>query len=156
MDHEFGSRFYEKTQTGWDWLSIQLDDGRELMFYQLRRPDGSLDPHSSGTLIDQDGRATHLAFGEFSLKPTATTWHSEASNATYPIVWTIDVPKVNLRLEARAAFAAQELRTTQSTGVIYWEGSINVAGRSAGLPLGGRGYLEMTGYSGQNMGAIFQ
>ena len=27
MDHEFGSSFLEKSQAGWDWFSMQLDDG---------------------------------------------------------------------------------------------------------------------------------
>ena len=33
----------------------------------------------------------------------------------------------------------------------YWEGAIDVSGRSAGQPITGRGYLEMTGYSGVAM-----
>ena len=51
MDHEFGTSFLEKEQTGWDWFSLQFDDGSDLMLFQLRRSDGSLDPHSSGTWI---------------------------------------------------------------------------------------------------------
>ncbi len=156
MDHEFGSRFFAEQQSGWDWLSIQLDDRRELMFYQLRRSDGSIDPRSSGTLIEADGRSTRLASSEFTLKPAGAVWRSEVSQATYPIEWLIEIPKFDLRLQTRAAFASQELRTPESTGVTYWEGSINIEGESRGQPARGRGYLEMTGYSGQNMGAIFQ
>ena len=44
MDHEFGTSFLEPEQIGWDWFSIQLDDGRDLMIFQLRRADGSIDP----------------------------------------------------------------------------------------------------------------
>jgi predicted secreted hydrolase len=40
MDREFGSSFIEDGQVGWDWFAIQLDDGRDLMLYQLRRNDG--------------------------------------------------------------------------------------------------------------------
>ena len=29
MDHEFGSGELQSDQVGWDWFSIQLDDGRE-------------------------------------------------------------------------------------------------------------------------------
>ncbi len=54
MDHEFGTSFLEPEQRGWDWLSIQLSDNRELMLYQLRRADGSRDPRSSGTLVDAE------------------------------------------------------------------------------------------------------
>ena len=51
MDHEFGTSFLEKHQQGWDWFSIQLADGADLMMFQMRRADGSLDPQSSGTLV---------------------------------------------------------------------------------------------------------
>jgi predicted secreted hydrolase len=156
MDHEFGTSFLEEAQTGWDWFSIQLDDGRELMLFQLRRSDGSIDPRSSGTLVDTDGRATHISTGEFTLKPTGAEWRSETSQAVYPTEWQIAIPRFDLRLQVQAAFAGQELRTAESTGVTYWEGSVSVQSESGAPPVRGRGYLEMTGYSGQNMGAIFQ
>jgi predicted secreted hydrolase len=152
MDHEFGTSFLEQQQVGWDWFSIQLEDGRELMLFDIRRADGSIDARSSGTLIDEQGRATHIPFGEFSLTP-GQAWRSTASGATYPTTWTIDLPRLNLRLRASAAFTDQELRTGESTGITYWEGSINVEAAGEGSTRG-RGYLEMTGYSGQNMGAI--
>jgi len=153
MDHEFGTSFLEEEEAGWDWFSIQLDDDRELMLFEIRRGDGQIDPRSSGTLIDRDGRATHIRFGEFALA-SSDVWRSPASQAEYPTAWTIDLPAYHLKLTARAAFADQELRTTESTGVTYWEGSINIEGAADGKPVSGRGYLEMTGYAGQNMGAI--
>lgn len=156
MDHEFGTSFLEAEQTGWDWFSIQLDDDRELMIFQLRRADGSVDPRSSGTLIESNGRATHVPFGDFTLKPAGARWRSEASGATYPTEWLIELPKLDLRLSVRAAFDNQELRTSSSAGVTYWEGSVVVDGTGGGRPIRGRGYLEMTGYSGQSMGAVFQ
>jgi predicted secreted hydrolase len=153
MDHEFGTRFLERSQIGWDWFSIQLDDGRDLMLFQIRREDGGRDPRSSGTLIDSAGRATHLGFNEFYLAPGAR-WRSTASGADYPVEWRIEVPGDDLRLVIRAMLDDQELRTEESTGVTYWEGSVEAEGAAGERRLRGRGYLEMTGYSGQNMGAI--
>jgi predicted secreted hydrolase len=155
MDHEFGTSFLERSQVGWDWFSIQLEDGRELMLFQIRREDGSRDPRSSATLIDTAGRATHIEFGEFDLAPLAR-WRSAASGAVYPTEWRIDLPGYDLRLAVRASFEDQELRAEESTGVTYWEGSVEVEGATGDKPLRGRGYLEMTGYSGQNMGAIIR
>jgi len=37
MDHEFGSTQLREYQVGWDWFSLQLDKGMELMFYQIRQ-----------------------------------------------------------------------------------------------------------------------
>jgi predicted secreted hydrolase len=153
MDHEFGTSFLEEEQTGWDWFSIQLGDGRDLMMFQIRRRDGSIDPRSSGTLIDADGRAVHVPFSEFALA-SGDVWRSTESGANYPTAWTIDLPRYGLRLSVKAAFDDQELRTTESTGVTYWEGSVEVEGTAGDKKIAGRGYLEMTGYAGQSMGAI--
>ncbi len=49
MDHEFSSSQLGAGQVGWDWLSLQLFDGRELMAYRLRFQDGSTDPFSTST-----------------------------------------------------------------------------------------------------------
>jgi predicted secreted hydrolase len=152
MDHEFGTSFLEPGQLGWDWLSIQLNDGRELMLYQLRRGDGSRDPHSSGTLIGADGRTTHLAVGDFSLAPAGPTFKSQ-NGAVYPTAWTITVPSQKLDLRVTTPLDNQELSLEGSTGVAYWEGLIDIAGTGSGKPLNGRGYLEMTGYHG-SMGRV--
>lgn len=154
MDHEFGTSFLEREQVGWDWFSLQLQDERELMLFQIRRADGSMDPHSSGTLVEQNGQTTRLSFGEFSLTP-GESWHSPASGADYPTEWLLTVPAHDLQLRVAAAFPAQELQTNASTGVTYWEGSIMVSKSDEPRTILGRGYLEMTGYSGRSMGAVF-
>ena len=146
MDHEFGTSFLEQDQQGWDWLSLQLDDGRELMIYQLRRGDGTRDPRSSGTLIDSQGRATHLAMSDFTLAPAGQTFRAP-SGAVYPISWTITVPSQQLELRVSTPLQNQELVTT-GAGVAYWEGLVDVAGTARGAGIQGRGYLEMTGYKG--------
>jgi len=147
MDHEFGTSFLETGQQGWDWLSMQLDDGRELMLYQLRRADGSRDPHSSGTLVGRDGRTRHLSANDFSLTPGGRTFKAR-SGATYPVAWRIAIPSEQLGLEVTTPLADQELSTDKSSGITYWEGLIDVAGSARGTPVRGRGYLEMTGYRG--------
>ncbi len=150
MDHEFGTSFLEAGQIGWDWFAIQLSDGRSLMLYRFRRSDDAVDPRSSGTLVDRQGRATPIRFEQVRLQP-GRTWTSPASQARYPVAWRIALPVERLELEVGAILDAQELRTTESTGVTYWEGAIDVAGTADGAPITGRGYLEMTGYSGAPM-----
>jgi predicted secreted hydrolase len=152
MDHEFGTSFLEPGQRGWDWLSIQLADNRELMLYQLRRADGSRDPRSSGTLVDANGRTTHLSNNDFMLTPGKTTFKSK-NGAVYPTEWTIAIPSQQLELRVTTPLQDQELSLVASTGVAYWEGMVDVAGRqvvrsSGSQGLTGVGYLEMTGYHG--------
>jgi predicted secreted hydrolase len=155
MDHEFGTSFLEPEQTGWDWFSLQLDDGSDLMLFQLRRSDGSLDRHSSGTWIGGNGKSVSLGAGDFTLKP-GETWHSKASGAKYPVAWELEVPGQDMRLRLGTQVENQELRTERSTGVTYWEGAIEVQGTRAGRPVRGRGYLEMTGYAGPAISEKFR
>ena len=146
MDHEFGTSFLEPEQQGWDWLSLQLDDNRELMLYQLRRADGSRDPRSSGTIVDARGGTTHLTAADFTLAPVSATF-TAPSGAMYPVTWTISVPREQLTLTVTTPLANQELATA-GAGIAYWEGMVQVAGTARGRPVTGRGYLEMTGYKG--------
>ncbi|NLX96449.1 MAG: carotenoid 1,2-hydratase [Rhodopirellula sp.] len=155
MDHEFSTSFLEEGQQGWDWFAVQLDDGRELMIYQIRRADGTPDPHSSGTLVAADGAAVHLGIDQFSLVP-GRRWRSGETTATYPIQWTVRVPGQRLEFDVRAAFSDQEMNTIGSTGLAYWEGAVVIEGRSEGKPVRGRGYLEMTGYAGKSLGRVLQ
>lgn len=152
MDREFGTSFLEPGQQGWDWFAIQLADGRELMIYQLRRTDGSRDPHSSGTWIAASGQATPLAAADVALEP-AGVFTSTSSGATYPTAWRVRVPRHGIDLRVTTPLEDQELYLPASTGIAYWEGAIEVAGTVDGRAVGGRGYLEMTGYKG-SMGRV--
>jgi predicted secreted hydrolase len=146
MDHEFGTSFLEEEQRGWDWLSIQLADGRDLMLYQLRRGDGSRDQRSSGTLVDQQGRATHLDADDFTMTAAGATFRAP-SGAVYPLRWRIQIPKAQLALDVTTPLQNQEL-STPASGVSYWEGLIDVRGTAGTSEVSGKGYLEMTGYRG--------
>jgi len=147
MDHEFGTSFLEPEQRGWDWFAIQMSDGRELMLYRLRRGDGSRDPRSSGTLVERDGRTRHLTNDDFTMTPGRTTFTSK-NGTVYPIEWDVAVPSQGIALKVTTPLADQELSLIASTGIAYWEGMIDIAGRSGSTPVTGSGYLEMTGYHG--------
>ena len=155
MDHEFGTSALDAGTRGWDWFALQLEDGRELMLYKLRRDDGTAGPFSSGTLVGKDGSTVSLGVDDFTLTPRRT-WTSPQSKATYPVEWDVRVPKADLVLSVTAAIDAQELRTRQSTNVTYWEGTVRVRGTATGAPVAGIGYLEMTGYSGARMSDVMR
>jgi predicted secreted hydrolase len=146
MDHEFFTHQLETSQTGWDWLSLQLADNTELMLFHIRRSDDSIDPYSAGTYIDAQGKSTHLRATDFTLQPLEEKWTSPATRATYPIHWKIAIPKLGLELEAKTPLAFQELTGKSRLAPNYWEGAIVLTGRRNAQPLNGVGYLEMTGY----------
>lgn len=146
MDHEFGSADLGKDLVGWDWFSIHLADHSELMLYRLRRHDGSADPVSSGTVVAPDGHSRSLAATDFRIEPLGS-WTSPHSQATYPQPWRLTVPSLDLSLELVPLLADQELRTSRSTQVTYWEGAVSITGTSQGRPMTGQGYAELTGYA---------
>jgi predicted secreted hydrolase len=147
MDHEWSTRSLAADQVGWDWFSVQLDDGGELMVFQLRKEAGSIDPYSSGTFIAPDGSTRHLDRGDFQIR-VEDTWRSPHTGATYPARWKVTVPAVDLTLRIRPHLADQELNVSYA----YWEGAVGVEGERAGRPVRGNGYIEMTGYAGSMQG----
>jgi predicted secreted hydrolase len=135
-DHEFSTSALSEGQIGWDWFSLQLDDGSELMFFQIRRADGSIDPFSSGTYINPEGGTTQLERNQFEIR-VRDVWVSPESGAEYPSAWEVSIPSLNLELEVEPYFNAQEM----DVSYFYWEGAVKVSGS-----LAGSGYVEMTGY----------
>jgi predicted secreted hydrolase len=53
----------------------------------------------------------------------------------------------DIALEIVPLLDDQELRTSRSTQVTYWEGAMSVSGTFAGRAVSGQGYLELTGYA---------
>lgn len=153
FDHEFGSNQLAQNQTGWDWFSLHLSSGQDLMMYLLRRKDGTLEPASSGTLVDAAGRAIHLKLSDMTVE-VLNHWKSEKSGATYPSQWRITIHPANLKLVVSPRLANQELVTGDSTGVTYWEGAVEGSGTSGRQRVTSEGYIEMVGYAG-SIGAIF-
>lgn len=148
MDHEFSSSFLEPDQLGWDWFALQLDNGWDVMVYRMRRTDGSIDPHSHGTAVSPEGQIVHLELSDYQLS-SQSNWTSPHSGGNYPLDWKLTVQPLALELDVRATFEDQELRTPRSTGVTYWEGALQLTGTMQGQKVTGRGYQELTGYSGR-------
>ena len=145
MDHEFFTHEMDPGQVGWDWMSIQLDDETDLMLYRMRRNDGSADPHSSGTLVDAEGRVTHLDAADIVMQPRKT-WSSPETGGRYPIEWKVSVPKLGISLDCRTPLLTQEVVSPRQIGPNYWEGAVDYEGVFGGKSVKGVGYLEMTGY----------
>ena len=143
LDREWSTSALGPEQTGWDWFALQLDDGRDLMFYRLRRRDGSSDAGhdygSSGVLVAADGSTRRLANAEVELTPVGT-WISPISGDHYPASWRLRVPSARLDLRITPLIQDQEMRLS----VHYWEGAVAVTGSASGEPIGGHGFLEMT------------
>lgn len=142
MDREWSTSALGEDQAGWDWFALQLDDGRELMYYQLRRRDGSVDPHSAGTLVAADGQVRSLTHEDVSVTVMGE-WASPRDGARYPSGWRLRVPSVELDLELWPYLDSQEM----DLSVRYWEGAVRFSGNAGQRVVRGDGYVELTGYA---------
>jgi predicted secreted hydrolase len=142
FDHQWGD-FIAVGGGGWDWFAINLDDGTDLTLSLVRDRDGNY-PLVYGTL-SRDGGSRHLPRDAFDLTVT-DRWVSPLTGADYPAGWTILVPEKGIEIDLRPTVADQELDTTASTGVVYWEGSQVVTALVNGAAVGGEAYVELTGY----------
>lgn len=142
-DHEYSTSSLSVGTVGWDWFSIQFDNGSALMLYLLRHEDGTPEITSAGTFIAQSGETVVLNRQDYQIK-VLDTWKSPKSGAVYPAKWTIEIPKLDLVLQAQPLMADQELNVATAT---YWEGAVAFTGTQQGNPLTGKGYVELTGYA---------
>jgi predicted secreted hydrolase len=146
MDHEWGTDALDADAAGWDWFALQLDDGREIMYAQLRAADGR--SAALNMVIERDGTTRTLAAGEFALDALGE-WQSPRSGGRYPSAWRLRIPSLALDLKITPYLANQELALT----TVYWEGAVEIAGTDAGQPIAGSGYVELTGY-GERQGDL--
>ena len=140
FDREWSTSALEPRQVGWDWFSLQLSDGRDLMLYLMRRVDGTSDLVSSGTLVSPDGSAVHLQRADFDVL-VLDQWRS-SEGVSYPSRWQIRVPSIDLELEVEPMLADQEFTATFR----YWEGLVRAQGRATDQAISARGFVELTGY----------
>lgn len=136
LDREWSTSVLDANQAGWDWFAMTFDDGSELMLYQLRLKSGGIDPFSSGSFVDRNGKKRLLKRGDFRIIPRSE-WTSSRSGIRWPSGWQLVVPALDLTLEVEPLLREQELPLV----VTYWEGAARVTGTRSGY-----GYVELTGY----------
>jgi predicted secreted hydrolase len=143
LDREWSTSALGDGQIGWDWFALQFDDGRDLMWYRLRREDGSEDPHSAGTLVAPRAEATgrdvrRLRAGDVRLV-AERSW-TDPYGTEWPVAWNLELTGTAERLRVEAVLDEQ----LHEGSFRYWEGAVVVRGADGAVR--GRGYLEMTGY----------
>jgi predicted secreted hydrolase len=129
---------------GWDWFSLQLDDGSDVMLNLIRNANGET-TIAYGTYVAPDGSFRHLAGDQFDVSKLGQ-WTSEKTGITWPSGWRATVRDLELDLQIMPVIRDQELDTRQSTSLVYWEGAQTVSGTRTGRPVAGQGYVELVGY----------
>lgn len=138
LDREWSTSVLEDGQVGWDWFALQFDSGDDLMFYQLRRDDGSTDGLSKGRWMPFDAADRALSIEEVDLRPLR---HAiMPSGRRYPVVWSMRLRESGAEWTIAAVRDVQEM----DSFIPYWEGAVDILD-AAGRRIG-RGFVEMTGY----------
>lgn len=146
MDHEFGTSALSANAVGWDWFSMQLDNGAVLMLAQVRTADGGVMPQFEGTYVAADGKPETITAADLTLTASAQ-WTSPRTQITYPSGWQMAIPRLNIALTVEPLIGDQEMEVS----FVYWEGAVTIEGTIADQPVQGVGYVELTGY-GQGAG----
>jgi predicted secreted hydrolase len=148
MDREWGTSALGRDLAGWDWFALHLEDGRDFMFYQLRRRDGGPAEWSAGVLVDARGWTHPLGADDVRIE-TRGTWRSPRSNVAYPAGWRLVDRRDGLTFELEPRIADQELDVSPR----YWEGAVKVRGLEGSRAILGSGYVELVGYGERRLGA---
>ena len=134
FDHQWGD--FDSSRQAWNWFALQLDDGSDLMIYQMFDAKGDL-ALLMGSL-QSNGRLTALDDKDLALKPVGV-WRSARSGVRYPGGWEVKTPFGQLQI--RPEKAESEFNGLETTFKYYWEGAVKVTGARTG-----KGFLEMSGY----------
>jgi len=140
LDHEWSSEYLAPEAAGWDWLGANLDDGSAVMAFRMRSRDGRV-LWSQATIRPRGGASISFSGDTVRFRPLRS-WRSPRTGIAYPVAMEVAVGERRWTLEP--LMDDQELDARASTGTLYWEGAVRIAGEHAA---GGRGYLELTGYA---------
>ena len=153
LDREFGSRIFPAIVQGWDWFSLSLDNGFELMLAMVRSKRTDSLTAAYGTLIGPDGASECLSGKDFQTRSMGS-WKSPSSGARYPMGWQISLPRRRTEFEVQPIMEEHEINSAPFWRIDYWEGPVRISGKMRDENVAGRGYVELTGYA-QPIGGKF-
>ena len=142
MDHQWGEVASEGV--GWDWASVQFDDGADLMVAVVWHPQGRRRMAAHGTYLHPDGTVSYLEDGDLTFTAQGA-WTSPRTGVEYPVDWRVQSEALGLDLEL-SPFLEQAESDSAILNVAYWEGAVSVSGQREGQPVTGWGFVELAGY----------
>ncbi len=146
MDHQWGN-WMPLGMVGWDWFSLRLDDGTEVMYFIFRgdRQDQSVIDNALGSYVDENSDLVILSQDEVTVTPL-DWWESEKTGGNYPQNWRMEIPGLDMDVTLTTSIPDQEMPNPIWN---YWEGLVHIDGSKQGQPVGGIGFVELSGYSGR-------
>lgn len=139
FDHQWGDFRIDRFE-GWDWFALQFDDGADLMVYLIRDAGGTV-VSAAGSYVTEAGGVVPLGPDDLAVVATGAAWTSPVTDARYPAGWRVIVPARDVDAFVVPRVADQEMDTRATTGIVYWEGVVDVGGARPGV-----GFVELTNY----------
>ena len=143
MDHQWGN--FSIAPVGWDWISLQLDDGSDLMISMVWDSTDHQPINSYGTYVPPNGQPRNISGENISLTATGS-WTSAVTGTTFPVGWNLEVESLNLSLTLTPALLDSEFQGSKYVPPAYWEGAVHVNGTQNGQTVTGNGFAELVGY----------
>ena len=134
FDHQWGD--FDGGGLAWNWFALQLDDGADVMLYQLFSGKG--EPILTMGTVTRNQVTTPLSAADVGLRPVGA-WASPRTGIRFPAEWELSLPMGTVRV--RPVQADSEFDARQTTFNVYWEGAVRVSGA-----VQGKGFVEMSGY----------
>lgn len=145
LDREWSSQFLTKTQQGWDWFALRLNDGSTLMLFQLRDQSPAESAKNAPIsafysarrmFADGTGRNINSTNNPNDIQMTPLKWQHTV-NGDYPVSWQVKIPSENIDL----TIIPLNTNSAMPLSTPYWEGPVQLSGSHTGT-----GYMELTGY----------
>lgn len=133
IDRQWG-RWDWSGLSGWQWYSVQLDNGVDLTAIRIFHPLTRGITVQSASVSRADGTTEVLS--RFSARQTAS-WRSGATGLSYGVRWEVDSPG-SFELQLEAVLDGQEV-----VGGL-WEGQCRVSGTWEGKRVSGRAFVEQS------------
>ncbi|MCB1770775.1 MAG: hypothetical protein KDJ31_13925 [Candidatus Competibacteraceae bacterium] len=136
FDHQWGD--FRPAALGWNWFALQLDNGANVMLYDLFDRNGKTVLRSGTYTLH--GETVVLTDADFRLAATGQ-WTSPQTGATYPMGWTIVLPAQGINVTVTPVIKNSEFDGRTTSYLVYWEGAVTISGSHPGL-----GFVELSGY----------
>jgi predicted secreted hydrolase len=140
LDHQWGGSDFGDGSASfsprWDWMSMNLEDGRDVMVYRVRNEKGGI-ADQFASIVNPDGSTREER--DFVMQPW--DWWESPAGGRYPVRWFVKLQDGTV-LNLKPVVNAQEVEARATTGFNYYEGAIEISGSTRGV-----GYMELTGYT---------
>lgn len=135
MDHQWADVTVDNDF--WNWFSIQLNNGMEIICYEYGRQKESV---YLATISYPD--SSQKTFHKVRIIPLGEICKGKLTRAEYDLAWRVEIPDEEIDLEIKSKVTDHEMNFLH---INYWESPTIITGRVGIRDVDGEGYMELAG-----------